>query len=406
MSILQCAFWDGDLDLCRLLLKAGAELDTNLVAWMLHITWGYCRYRMRFAAENVLQVLGDLDVDVQAKLASHPICLLVLIHHRIWDMAHELLPKINVDLFNEAPGAGQHNWLVDWARDRRSSHAGISWGTLCLAETVDGRSISMANALLLRNIDPNTPELDASIKPLTRAIEQGELDMVELLIRNGTHVQFTDSTDETVKKDNPIISAIRREDGNIIGAILREQKDKLEARFSWTYIREAYMIRSPKSLNTLLTFPCMDVFGRSPDESAESHLTDVIKNIMAICDYVSHDIDDEDIVPWAITIRTKLERVRLWMECLIILARADIDPKQTNAEGKSGLEMFESMINYKGPDRFKIHVRSVLRSRLSDVMGEEALEDGLEAGKAWGGLKMCKVDLSDSSAATSVSSEG
>jgi hypothetical protein len=360
---------------------------------------------MRFAAEHVLQVLGDLDVDVQAKLASHPICLMVLLHHRIWDMAHELLPVINVDHFTEVPEVGQHGWYFDWESDIDESRPRISWGTGCLREAVLGRSISIAHALLLRNVDPNTPDLDSSLKPLTHAIEQGHLEMVELLIRHGAHVQFTDSTDECVKKNDPIITAIRREEVNIMGAILREQKDKLEPRFSWTYIREAYMIRSPKSLNTLLTFPCMDVHGRSPDEPAETHLTDVIKNIIPICDHVSHDVDDEGVIPWAISIRTKLERVRLWMECLIILARADIDPRQPNAQGQSGLEMFENMLNYKGPDRFKLHVRSVLRTRLSDVMGEQALEDGLGAGKAWDELKTCTLDLAESSVASSVSEE-
>lgn len=400
MSILQCAFWDGDVDLCRTLLKAGAKLDTNTVAWMLYITWGYCRYRMRSASEQLLQVLGDLDVDVQTKLASHPLCLMVLLHHKIWDLAHELLPTIEVDLYKEIPKVGQYNWLFDRESDIPEC---VSWGTICLTEAIHGGSVSIVQALLLRNMDPNTPELDDSTMALTRAIDRGHLEMIELLIRNGAHVQFTDSTDERVKKGNPLINAIRREDANTIGAILREQKDKLESRFSWAYLREAYMIRSPKSLNTLLTFPCMDVHGRSPDEPAETHLTDLIENIIPICDYVSYDIEDEDIIPWAISIRTKLERVRLWMECLIILAKANIDPRQTNGQGQSGLELFGNMIKYQGRDRFKTHVRSVLRTRLSEVMGEQASEEGLEAGRVWDQLKICKVDLAESSAASTAS---
>lgn len=400
LSVLQCAFWDGDLDLCRSLLKAGAELCTPIVAWMLHITWGYCRYRMRFAAEQILQVLGDLDVDVQAKLGSHPICLLVLIYHRIWDMAEEMLPAIDKDKFKEVPEEG-YAWL--FGPDTNLSILSVSWGSACLYEAVNGREESTAEALLKLGIDPNTPDLEPPKRPLTRAIEVEQLGMVELLIRYGADVNIADDNAENpvefsrTDRSNPMINAIRGEDGNIIGAILREQKAPLPEKFSFAYIREAYMIRSPKALSCLLTFPCLDPHGRSSDEAAETHLTDIIRNIIPICDYVGYDIDDEDITPWAISIRVKLERVRLWMECLILLARAGIDPTMRNGEGRSGLEMFGDMINYKGPDRFKIHVRSAVRSRLNDVMGDMVSDDVLEPEETFVALAKCEVDLADSS---------
>ncbi|KAH8912082.1 ankyrin [Coniochaeta sp. PMI_546] len=404
LSVLQCAFWDGDLDICRSLLKRGAKLTTPVVAWMLHVAWGYCRWRMRDAAERVLQVLGDLDVRVQTELGSHPACLYVLITQGVRHMAADFLEVgIERSKFDDVPGP-EYDWLFG-----DSACLSIKWGDLCLTQAARTGWLTGVELLLKLGLDVNTPGLEPMKRPLHLAIARRDAAMVECLVRHGASLNLSDDSEKVRfmrgERRYPLAIAIRGEESDIIEPLLRNQKEPLPEKFAFAYLKEAYMTRRAKALSCLLTFPCLDPHCKSP-ERGNTHLIEILKNVSAICDHQQasdDDTDDEDNV-WSYSIKNKLEKVRMWIECLILLARAGISPAITNNAGVSGIDLFQELVNYKGPDRFKVHVRSALRSRLSDVMGVTVWDDALSADAAFEALARCEVNLAESDG--SASSDG
>lgn len=401
LSVLQCAFWDGDLDLCRSLLERGAKLTTPIVAWMLHVAWGYCRWRMRDAAERVLQVLGDLEVDVQKELGSHPACLYVLITQGVRHMAADFLEVgIERSKFDDVPGP-EYDWLF-------GDNAALStkWGDLCLTQAARTGWLPGVELLLKLGLDVNTPDLEHVKRPLNIAITRRDAAMVECLVRHGASVNLSDDS-ETVtfargERRYPMAIAIRGEEADIIEPLLRAQAEPLPERFAFAYIKEAYMTRRVKALNCLLTFSCIDPQCRSPNKG-NTHLIEIMQNVSAICSHqqVSDDDTDDEDNAWSYSIKNKLEKVRMWMECLILLARAGIPAAVTNNAGVSGIDIFQELVNYEGPDRFKVHVRTALRSRLSDVMGLTVWDDALSAEAAFEALTSCEVNLAESDTASS-----
>jgi ankyrin repeat protein len=362
---------------------------------------------MAFAAQPVLQILGDLEVDVQRKLACHPACLYVLIEQRESGIVDEILQAgIEREKFDETPGKA-FEWMSGDAR-----HQSVTWGSACLAEAAAAGWLSTVETLLQLGIDVNAPDVQAlavGYTPLNLAIKADNSEMVELLLRSGAHVKIFDDGEPVFSRGNkiyPLVNAIARENENIMRAILSEQKEPLPVSSAYAYIRYAYMTRSPKSLACLVTFDCLQPNVTSPDEG-NTHLIEIIKNISAICTvarerYFDSDSDsDDDSVSWSLSIRTKLARVRIWVECLILLARARISPTVKNHAGVSALDLFDGLLNYEGPDRFKKHVRSALRSRLNDVMGEKVAMNFLPPDTTFEALKLCEVDLAESVSGTS-----
>jgi ankyrin repeat protein len=418
LSVLQCAFWDGDLDLCRSLLARGAELSTPTVAWMLHVAWGYCRWRMRDAADRVLQVLGDLEVSRQTELGSHPACLYVLITQGVRHMAADLLELgIERGKFDDVPGP-DYAWLFG---DKTTSQS-TTWGDLCLAQAVRTGWLAGIEPLLQLGlgVNPSPDGLEPAKSPLRLAIRRRDAAMVNHLVRHGASVTLSDDSDAVKftrgERRYPLVVAIRTEEPDIISALLRERKDPLPERFAYAYIRESYMTRRPKALNCLLTFSCLlDPHCRSPDKKKNTHLIEIMSSASAICNHQQPsptgsgaDTDDEDGGRaggvWSYSIKSKLEKVRMWIECLIVLTRAGVSPTVKNDAGVSAIDLFEGLVNYRGPDRFRIHVRSALRSRLNDVMGVMVWDDSLSAEAAFEALGRCEVNLEESDA--SASSDG
>lgn len=401
LSVLQCAFWDGDLDLCRSLLARGAELTTPLVTWMLHVTWVYCRWWMRDAAERVTQVLGDLDVSVQTELGAHPPCLYVLISQGVQHLAEDLLASgIEREKFDFVPGP-HYEWLFDDESSRDQK-----WGYLCLSQAVRNGWYSTVEALLQLGIDVNTPGLEPPRRPLDLAIRRHEPDMIELLIRQGVDINLSDDN-ETVRfsqRDGkyPLFTAIGHERADIIRALLVNQTEPLPERFAFAYIKEAYMTRRVRDLNTLLTFTCLDPNAKSPSEG-NTHLIEIMKNVSAICNRqeTPEDDSDSDDGMWEYSIMDKFTKVKAWIQCLVLLARVRISPLVANEAGMDALEFFAAILNYKGPDRFNIYVRSALRSRLNEVMGEAVWEDSLDAAAAFEALTEVEVNLADSEESSS-----
>lgn len=426
LSVLQCAFWDGDLDLCRSLLARGAELSTPVAAWMLHVAWGYCRFRMRDAAERVLQVLGDLDVGRQTELGSHPACLYVLITQGVRHMAAELLELgIERSKFDEVPGP-DYAWLF---ASKTTLHS-TTWADLCVAQAVRTGWLAGIEPLLQLGLGVNPSSQAAAAKnPLTLAIMRRDAAMVSHLVRHGASVNLFDDGDDDRKapvrfargeRRYPLVLALLTEEPDIIGALLRDRHEPLPAQFAYAYVQEAYMTRRAKALRCLLAHPrVLDPCCRSP-AMGNTHLVEILRAASTICNHhqpptpgdSGTDDDDEDDDEdrrragplWSHSIKGKLERVRVWVECVIMLVRAGVSPAAENDAGVSALALLGGMLNYAGPDRFRIHVRSALRSRLNDVMGVAVWDDAVPADAAFEALARCEVRLEDSDA--SASSDG
>lgn len=415
LSVLQCAFWDGDLDLCRSLLVRGAELTTPVVAWMLHVAWGYCRWRMRDAAERVLQVLGDLEVDRQTQLGSHPACLYVLITQGVRHMASELLELgIERSKFDDVPGP-DYAWLF---ADKTTPNS-TTWADLCLGQVVRTGWLEGLESLLQLGLDinPSSPIESRNKTPLTLAITRRDAAIVDHLVRHGATLTLFSSSSSSdnapvtfarSERGNPLVLAMRTEDQDIIGALLRERTERMPARFAYAYIREAYMTRRAKALECLLTFPhVLDPCCRAPD-TGNTHLVEIMLSVSAVCTRrqppspgsgADTDGEEDEAVrglAWSYSIKRKLEKVRIWIECLILLLRAGVSPTAENDAGLSAVGLFGQLVNYKGRDRFRIYVRTALRSKLNDVMGEAVWDDELSVELALKALAMCEVDVEDS----------
>ncbi|KAB5536018.1 hypothetical protein GE09DRAFT_338172 [Coniochaeta sp. 2T2.1] len=411
LSVLQCAFWDGDLELCRSLLKHGARLTTPVVAWMLHVAWGYCRWRMRDAAERVLQVLGDLDVGLQNELGSHPACLYVLITQGVRHLATDLLELgIEWSKFDEVPGP-DYRWL-----NGDKKFLTTKWSSLCLGQAVRTGCHPIVETLLQLGLDVNAPDLKPSENPLSMAIARRDARMVELLVRHGAGVNLSDDSEGPVKfprgdRRYTLVTAIRTDDPENILALLKNQEEPLPPKFAHAYIKEAYTTRRAKALACLLTLPSiLDPTAKSSPEG-DNHLVEILQQVSAICNHQQYhlgdsdsdsDTDGDDGGPWSYSIKTKLEKVRMWMECVILLAQTSIDPTEKNDGGVSAIDVFRGLVNYQGPERFKVYVRSALRSRLNETMGVTVWDDDLSAGEAWRALKECEVSLDESDSSSGV----
>jgi hypothetical protein len=408
LSVLQCAFWDGDLDACRSLLARGAELTTPIVAWMLHLAWGYCRWRMRDAADRVLQILGDLEVSRQTELGSHPACLYVLITQGVRHMAAELLELgIERSKFDSVPGK-EYTWLFG----EKTTATSKTWGDLCLLQAVRTGWLAGIEPLLQLGLGVDSPSLEPAKTPLALAISRRDSAMVSHLVRHGASVHLADESEVVRfkrKQDRryPLVMAIRTEEQDIISALLRERKEPLPARFAFAYVREAYMARRAKALACLLGFTSVIDVNTRASGTNNTHLVEVLSNVSAVCTHQPRspvgssddsDNNDDDDAPgrmWSYSIKMKLEKVRVWIDCLILLARAGVSASEKNEAGRSAIDLFEELVNYKGPDRFKVHVRSALRSRLNEVLGLTVWDDSLSGEAAFEALAKCETVLED-----------
>ena len=351
-------------------------------------------------------MLGDLDVDRQSELGSHPACLYVLITQGVRHMAAELLELgIERSKFDSVPGP-EYTWLFG----DKTVPLSTKWGDLCLAQAVRTGWLAGIEPLLNLGLGVNSPGLEPAKSPLMLAITRRDAAMVNHLVKHGAAVHLSDDS-ETVKftrpeRKYPLVLAIRTEEPDIISALLRDRTEPLPDRFAYAYIREAYVARRAKALDCLLGFPnLLDPHVRSPS-TGSTHLVEMMKTVSAICTHQCRSPalsgDDSDAssggraAVWSYSIKNKLEKVRMWIECLVLLARAGVSPAGENEKGESAIGLFEGLVNYKGPDRFRVHVRSALRSRLNDVMGLTVWDDSLSAEAAFEALGKCEVNLEES----------
>ncbi|CDS36609.1 ankyrin repeat protein [Echinococcus multilocularis] len=105
------------------------------------------------------------------------------------------------DSNEEVPSAdGRESRLAATSPAKRQTFGGASGGDInkfSLSQAVDDNMLSVAGRLLEKGADPNTHIEDPTTTPLIEATKRGNIEMMELLIKNGAHAYLTDHSGNT-----------------------------------------------------------------------------------------------------------------------------------------------------------------------------------------------------------------
>ncbi|KAH8886911.1 ankyrin [Thozetella sp. PMI_491] len=435
LTLLQTVFWLGEFDLCKELIRAGAEMDVSIWHWMLERMSTYSIFRQGWPrgygvdADSVaaaFRVIDAVSPEKQATLLADPISLYVAILCnrapvilRIWDQG------LSKEVFQER---------IEPEMERLfHPHKFPNAGALCLYRAAQSENITALRTLLRFGLDPNEYSRYNGVSPLLSAVDRRSEPLIALLMQHGARLDLflDDEKDESLDLTkprstlNPLRLATRSHDVEMIDTLLLHHKGPISPELRLVCLRDAYRELSASKLRALLEIEAFRTPTDEVPEGTDLPLIELLRDVSEICggtgryrrdvmklggvnertgtetsdtdqdsdsDMASGSGRDDDtdetrserIRPTKATsiptqMREKRANVSTWIDCIIVFARSGADPTMKNGAGESALDHFGQLLNYCGLDEFMAHVSYMLRFRLGLVLKTSRADTQLDA---------------------------
>ncbi|KAK3987580.1 hypothetical protein QBC44DRAFT_118006 [Cladorrhinum sp. PSN332] len=370
---LHHAFWDGNIELCKILCADG-EVEEDTMFWLFEFAWQKIGEEdlhtpiNQMLLDETYEFLKGLPVSAESSAAKKLGCLAIALRAGDLDSAQDILDEglTLSELQTQVPGKR-------WAYGKER----VELGTICLREAVAirHRARSITKRLLELGANPFLPSI------LLLAVHKRDVETVALLAKYKVEFNIKDDVTgqehdkyhenrmalDEVDNDwiggcvNPLRLAIKRGNVGCIEAMLANSPNHIDPWFRCYYLREACSRLRPPVVVCLLEHASMHVgeadLPVAPDDTVmDLPLIYLLQNVEKICAlaYLSENHNRVDIT-------SRLERIGWWIACLAAFAKAGVDLGLKDKTGKSGLDYLADHIVYTGKDRFRTHLAKQLR---------------------------------------------